>query len=292
MAITGTTQLNELKRRAVTAARMTEQGDAFVRRNLTDMQTLPKNTDTSLKVPKLSQVQAYALDEGVDMTNAQQVTDSVVEITPGEVGAQVVLTRKQVQTSSENSRAKVGEILGAGYAKKEERDTMALFSGFDVDLGAAAGAFDHDDIGRGRSNIRGNATEPNDRRTVFVGHPHHFFDVYQDLTEDPNAATDTSVSNIGHGMSEDIYRDHSLGRLHGTDLFESSLMAVDTGDDAVAAVFSPDAIITVNFMAPEIDDEWDASLRAWELNYVGDYGQGEYNGAWGLAITADAAAQT
>ena len=61
MAITRTTELNELVRRAVTAARMTLQGEAVVRGNLTDSQTLPLNTDTSLKVPKLSQISAFGL---------------------------------------------------------------------------------------------------------------------------------------------------------------------------------------------------------------------------------------
>jgi len=41
-----------------------------------------------------------------------------------------------------------------------------------------------------------------------------------------------------------------------------------------------------------MDPEYDASLRAWELNLVADYGQAEYQGLWGYAITADASPQT
>ena len=288
MAITRTTELDQLVRRAVTAARLTLQGEAVVRGTLTDSQTLQRHTDTSLKVPKLTQISAFGLTEGVDMVQAQAVTDSVVTITPSEVGCQVVLTRKQVQTSSEDSRTKIGQIQGKAMSKKTEQDTMALFSGFDTDLGSAGAALDHDDIGRGRANIRGDQTEPNDARTVFVGQPHHFFDIFQDLTQDPAS----NVGNIPTGMSEDIYREHFLGRLHGTDLFESSLMVVDSSDDAVAAVYTPAAIITVDFMKPTMDPEYDASLRAWELNLVADYGQAEYQGLWGYAITADASPQT
>jgi hypothetical protein len=290
--VTRTTELNELVKRAVTAARFTLQGKAFVRNTLTDKQNLPGNTDTSLKVPKLTQVEAFALTEGVDMTQAQRVKDSVVTITPEEVGVQVIITDKQMQTSSEDSRTKIGQVMGNAMAKKMERDTMALFSGFDTDLGSAAAGFDHDDIGRGRSNIRGSTVEPNDGRTVCVLHPHHSFDIYQDLTEDPQAGTDTSVSSIPSGMSQDIYREHHLGKLHGTDLFESSLMAVDASDDAVAAVYTPDALITVDFKPPALRPERDESRRAVELNLVSDYGQSEYSGIWGFAITADASAQT
>lgn len=285
--VTGTTQLNELVKRAVTAARLTLQGRAFVR-PMFDNLTLPRNTDTSLKIPKLATVTAYGLTEGVDMTQAQQVTDSVVTCTPAEVGVQVNLTRKQVQTSSEDSRSKIGRVQGDAYNKKSERDVMSLFSGFNTDLGAAAETFDHDNIGRAVSNIRGDTTEPNDGRAFFIGHPHHFFDIEQSLTQDPAS----NVGNIGTGLSDELFREHMVGRLHRSTLFESTLMSVDSSDDAVACVAVKESLISVIFMQPKMDPEWDASLRAWELNYVGDYGQVEYQGIWGYAITSDAAAQS
>jgi hypothetical protein len=83
-----------------------------------------------------------------------------------------------------------------------------------------------------------------------------------------------------------------VGRLHRSTLFESTLMSVDSSDDAVACVAVKESLISVIFMQPKMDPEWDASLRAWELNYVGDYGQVEYQGIWGYAITSDAAAQS
>ena len=38
---------------------------------------------------------------------------------------------------------------------------------------------------------------------------------------------------------------------------------------------------------PTAERQRDASLRAWEINFVGRWGRGEYNDAWGYGIFAD-----
>jgi hypothetical protein len=291
MAAIGTAQIDNMVKRAVTAARLTEQGREFVRA-FWDHQTLPRQMGSTLHVPKLSEVDVFALTEGVDMVQQQTITDSETQITPSEIGSQVLVTRDLVETASEDVRARFGTVMGRGHGKQRERDIMALFAGFDVDLGAAGNAFDHDDIGRGVSNIEGEVSEPNDEaKTAFI-HPHHAFDIAQDLTEDPNSASETSVGNIPAGMSQDLYRDHFVGRLHGAAVVKTSLMSVDANTDAVAAVAVARALIVVDFRGFAIDPQWDASARSWELNATEKIGQSEYQGTWGLAITADASPQT
>src|SRR3990172_3939425 len=68
----------------------TQQG--AVMRNLVDVHTLPEGEGGVYELTELTRAIAYALTEGVDMTQAQEITDSSVEVTPGEVGAQVVRT--------------------------------------------------------------------------------------------------------------------------------------------------------------------------------------------------------
>ena len=53
-------------------------------------------------------------------------------------------------------------------------------------------------------------------------------------------------------------------------------------------MFSKEALVLVMFKDWAVERERDASLRAWELNVVADYGLGEYADAWGVEMYFDA----
>ena len=74
------------------------------------------------------------------------------------------------------------------------------------------------------------------------------------------------------------------------DVFQAGNLSVDASGDAKGGVFSKESVVLVMFKDWAVERERDASLRAWELNVVADYGFGEYEDTWGVEMYFDAAA--
>ncbi len=47
-----------------------------------------------------------------------------------------------------------------------------------------------------------------------------------------------------------------------------------------------------NYESERVELERDASLRAWELNFVGRWARGEYSDSWGAEMLFDSATPT
>ncbi|MFQ5473084.1 MAG: hypothetical protein ACE5FA_09395, partial [Dehalococcoidia bacterium] len=61
------------------------------------VETLGEGQGSDFNIPTYSAMTAYALTEGVDMVQAQALTDSNVQISPTEVGVQALITRKALR---------------------------------------------------------------------------------------------------------------------------------------------------------------------------------------------------
>jgi hypothetical protein len=73
-------------------------------------------------------------------------------------------------------------------------------------------------------------------------------------------------------------------------VFSDTNFLKDSSDDIKGGVYSKQAQILVELgKAAGVEKERDASLRAWELNYVGRWARGEYNDNWGREMLFDSA---
>ncbi len=85
--------------------------------------------------------------------------------------------------------------------------------------------------------------------------------------------------------------DYFMASILGIPVYTSMNIATDANDDAVSAVFAPQAIALDIRRAYRLEWERDASLRAWELNATMVYAVGlGPRPEWGVKITADATA--
>ena len=114
-------------------------------------------------------------------------------------------------------------------------------------------------------------------------HPYQAHDLAADLAP-------VGTYPVPSGISQTVLENHWVGRAFGVDLFQAGNLPVDGEDDAKGGVFSREALVLVIFKDWAVERERDASLRAWELNVVADYGYAEYQDAWGVEMYFDAAA--
>ena len=99
------------------------------------------------------------------------------------------------------------------------------------------------------------------------------------------------VAAVGSGIAEEVLRNYTVGRIFGMDVYESGNISIDGSDDAKGACFAAGnggGLVLVTSKEWDVSPERDESLRATELNVVGEYAVGEYLASWIVTLYADA----
>jgi len=231
----------------------------------------------TIQVPKYPAITAADLTEGTDMSSTRVNTTSV-EVTVGEVGAQVVLTDLAAMGAG-NPADELGTVLGNAIATKIDKDLIALFSGFSGALGAAGQELAVSDLFKAAATLRANKVTG---AMAAVVHPFQAYQLKAGLTN-------TFANPNGGDLQNEAMRNGYVGTIAGIDVYESANVTVDGSDDAVAAVFAPEALAIAIKRDFNLEVQRDASLRANELNATAVYGVGELDDSFGVKITADAA---
>jgi len=302
-----------LLRLMLAKARSTTQQEG----NLTEMfqnDPLPNGQGTTWNSTKFGTLQAYSLTQGVDMTQMQALTGTNVTITPGEVGVQVVITRKALAQWSEDVAEKAGVIMRQAMDRKKDADISGLFVGFSRVVGAAGAAFSLGHItagvavlASGPTNVGGAAISAGvalntmDGPFVFVVRPEPMHSLMRSLIGGPDAAAPTVITTstgVNGGMAEKFAREgqsRSIGMVGGASGYRNANLAKDDQDDSSGFIGAKDAIVYVPMNYDGLgglQKEVDESLRAWEIDYVEDYGFGALDDTHGVEILTDAAAPT
>ena len=86
-------------------------------------------------------------------------------------------------------------------------------------------------------------------------------------------------------MSAELLRNFWKINIDGVNFFwDANIDKVSGYDSGYGAIFSKSAMAFVNGWSPEVEREYDASLRAWELVMVSDYGCFELDDSYGAAM--------
>lgn len=289
--ITGTSQLDNILPTFIAAAKFTLQ-EREVMANLFERVRLPRGQGTAYNEPKFATVTAYDLTQGIDMAQAQQITDTNLAITPGEIGCQVIITRRVVEQAKENVMTAAGKVAGNAMALKRNRDLHTLLDGFSTSQPGANNVLGIGHLMAAKSNIIGNTTEPPPSgKLVAVLHPFQLHASLEDVLALASGSFGTASPNTGDVASE-IVRNHELARIAGLTIIYDNSLVIDSSADAKGGAFHREAARVVDFRDEEVEKEYDSSLRAWEMNLTQIYGYGEYQDAWGYEFYADATAPT
>lgn len=241
--------------------------------------TLPKGAKR-MDVPKVGQMVANNLTDGVDIVDPEDMGLTTTELTPNEVGLKVILTDKLIRQFNEDTFRVVGRQMGDGMSRKLDEDIIALFTALNASTtwgvdGATLGIIQAAGIAaRARANKW-------PRPIYAVHHPN----ALGSLGQATMAIGATYYAGILGGISEGLYRDFWRYTIDRIGFFEDGNIAKDSGvDSGYGAAFSKECMCVIRSLAPTTERERDASLRATELVVVADYGCFELDDGYGAPL--------
>mgnify|MGYP001582756317 CR=1 FL=1 len=246
----------------------------------------------NINLPLWGTVTARALAEGIDNTVSETMSDTLVTITPGEVGCKIILTDKLVRDNNEDVKAAAGRLLGNAMEVKRDQDLLLQFQSGGTTLGAGSTAT-LGQFAAARAILKGvpvTSGGPAPGTLVIVHHPYVTLDIVDELTPLIPSVSSTVAGAIG--LADEVIRNYGVGKLFGMPYIEDgNIDTVTVANSARGGVFAPGeggAIILATASEWGVEPERDASLRATELNIVGEYGVGIYEADWIVDMAHDA----
>lgn len=223
-----------------------------------------------------------ALAETDDLTSQVFSPSTLGTLTPGEYGAQYLLTDQRLASDPFGVQADASMELGAKYA--EDVDT-AVFANFTSLTGGTVGA-----SGSTMTWAYLNAAIARLRNgkvpmagLVAVLHPYHWNDLAS------SASVAGTSTNSPEWLRAEIATNFFVARASGVNIFVSPL-APTSSTDAYSAIFHPMALALDVRRGFRIEPDRDPSRRGLELNATGIYATGTNRPLWGVQILADATA--
>ena len=236
--------------------------------------------EKQLTLPKVGQMTADDLVDGVDMISSEEIGLTTTDLTTGEVGLKVILTDKLVRQFNEDVLKMIGRQMGDAMARKKERDLQALFSA--LNGGTTLGA-----DGKYLSLQNAQACVVHATANKFpspvavVHHPN----AMGYLVQSTLAITSTYFQGILDGFAEELVRNFWSIRINGVNFFHSGEIDKISGvDSGYGAIFSKSAMAIIESLAPVVKREGDISIRGTEVVVVSDYGVFEIDDTYGAPM--------
>lgn len=281
-----TGQLDNAQRIAIEQTRFTAEHNAPCTQ-LIEHTKLGKG-EKSITVPKVGQMTASDLVDGVDLVDTQDIGMTTVDLTTAEVGLKVMLTDKLVRQENEDMFRVVGRQMGDAMARKKDQDIIALFSAFGGGFGLSGNTLGA--AGAALTLTRLSACIAFAKANKFpspisvVQHPNAVFGIVTSA-----ALTPGQTYPIPHGFSEDLLKNFWKLTLNQVGVYEDGNIEADASGDGIGAIFSQHAATIIESKGFATERERDASLRATELVVSADYGVFELDDTYAAAMTYDVA---
>jgi hypothetical protein len=252
---------------------------------LVEKHSKPEGMGLSWSEVDLAQLAAGNVTELTDNENFQQLSDTLITITPTFTQIAILMTKRVRARISKNVAAKMGVLGQNAMNRKKDQDLIAIGQAATTDLGTAGSPMTFSQVGAAAARIQGNATEPAVSRISTVLHRFHIKDIQDEI----EAGVGTYA--VPNGLSEEVFRRGFQGSVSGSEVFHDGNIAVDSSTDAEGFTFAKEALIHVDGLGPTTDEEYfpRKGAGAHVVTLTDEYGQGERSaGNWLYSHTADA----
>lgn len=257
---------------------------------LVDKYTLTPGTGLDWNEISLSQIEAQSITESTELNNPQQIEDTLLTITPTQVGIQTRITDRVAQRISSNVYSQIGVLAQNAIQRKKDKDGLTeLDSGATTASPGAAGTLTSGHIAAAKYNISSNTTEPGPAPYRCVLHGFQIKDLFDELV----AGIGTYV--LTDGPTADVFKTGFQLPIAGVEVYEDGNITIDSADDAKGGVFSSMGIILVQGMAPRVVMVRQEHIGggATDVFHYDEYAYGIRAGtSWVMEIQSDATAPT
>ncbi|KKM86940.1 hypothetical protein LCGC14_1274010 [marine sediment metagenome] len=272
-----TAELDEAQRKVIARTLFTEE-HARPTSNLVQQFTLGQGEKT-LSIPKVGQMAAAKLIDGVDMVDSQDIQMVVNDFSPVEAGLKVIVTDKLVRQLNESVFNMVGEQMGEAMGRIVEEDVIALFSALNggVVFGGDGKELGLDNLAACIAKAKANKFGT---QLVIVHHPNAIFTVAKDfLLTSSNQRLDAPQ------FVDSVVKDFYEFTLNQVPIFNTGLIPKESGaDSGIGAIFDRRAMGMLVSQGLTSGLEHDNSFRASELVTVKDYLAFEIDDARGAGM--------
>jgi hypothetical protein len=289
-----TGQLEDAQRIAIEQTRYTAEHNAPMM-SLIEKMRLGKG-EKSITVPKVGQMSATNLADGVDLASSEDIGMTSTSLTTGEVGLKVILTDKLVRQENEDAFRIVGRQMGDAVARKKDRDAIALFPALNggVDLGSTSAGYEME-IGNVAVLVGFAKANKFPKPVQIVQHPWATFRAAQSVmgitAGSAGAVMNAGAVGLSNSLGESLLKDFFEFSLSGVPVYQDGNIDANSTGDGTGAVFSREAMVYVESVGFSTERERDASLRATELVVTCDYGVFELDDTYGAPFSCNVAAE-
>jgi len=256
---------------------------------LVERHTLSEGTGLSWREISMAKLTAQKVPETSRLNNPQQLSDSVLSITPQVVGIQTTISDRVVSRVSKVTWAQVGSLRQNALNRLADQDTLAVFDGATTSIPGAGSTLVSGNIQAMAIRISGNTTEPGPDPIRAVLHSFQTHDLTTELT------AGVGTYPTPDGISADVFKNRFRGKIGGAEVFQDDNITIDSNNDAHGGVFSQAAILCIFGRSPytKTKDEPDLGGGATSIYLYNEYAHGERSaGNWLFRCLSDATVPT
>ena len=258
--------------------------------NLVDKITLAGGTGLSWREVSMAALTAQTITETTTLDNPQQMSDSLMTITPTVTGIQTLITDRVASRLNSKAYAQLGSLAQNAIQRKKDEDGLTVLDGASVSLPGAGNALASGHIAAAVYRISGNATEPGNPPYRCVLHGFQIKDIFDEIV------VGIGTYNVPEGLTARVFSEGFRGQIANAQIYEDGNISIDsTTDDAKGGVFAQEGIILVQGRAPRTATvrREDIGGGATVIYLYDEYAYGERSaGNWLYEILSDATAPT
>ena len=271
----------------ISSARIVREYEGVVPQ-LVDKQTLGEGIGLSWNEVTYDQLSAQAITETTELDNPQQISDTLLTVTPTVVGIETLITDRVAARITKQGYAKLGALAQNAMQRKKDEDGLTVLDGFSQGQPASGSStLTSGHVGAGVAYIKGNATEPGPDPIRFVDHSYAIKDIEDEII------AGVGTYPVGDGLTARVFSEGFRGLIAGAQVYIDGNISI-ASNECKGGVFSEQAIVLVQGIAPRAVAVRAENIGggATKIYHYDEYAYGERCDHWGWEVYSDATQPT
>lgn len=233
----------------VASARRRNQFPTDVMRRVASGERLEEGTGTAWREFLTENLTAQNYGETDDIDNPQEISGSILSVTPQLVAIQTFIGRRVQARLSSKAFAQFGALGQEAMERKANTDGHALFAAATTTLGTTATTLSFSNVDAAVRRIKSDVDEPGPDPIAIVLHGYGIHDIRAEII------SGVGTYPIPDGYTSEVFRNGFMGTLMGATVVEDGLIAVNGTPDSRGGVFSKQGAFNVQGLSPWTESE-------------------------------------